>query len=394
MFSKLFDSFLVHYLERFNDHCFNVKIGDNEYTIGEGTPEFTIRVNRDIPKKDLLVSAELALGEAYMRKDIEIEGDLFKALCVVLGHVNKDSINKKVLSSLFNVGLKKKDQKQQVSSHYDLGNDFYSLWLDKTMSYSCAYFKKPTDTLYDAQMNKIHHILKKLNLKEGQSLLDIGCGWGFLLIEAAKLYKVKGLGITLSEEQYKKFKERIAEEHLEDYLDVKLMDYRDLEKSGLEFDRVVSVGMLEHVGRENYELFMQNVSAVLKKKGLFLLHYISGLKESQGDAFIRKYIFPGGVIPSLREIINIASDMKFYTIDVESLRRHYMMTLLEWHKNYHANMDKIEPMFDEEFRRMWDLYLSSCAAVFKNGITDLHQILFTKGVNNDIPLTREYLYEE
>ena len=262
------------------------------------------------------------------------------------------------------------------------------------MSYSCAYFKKPTDTLYDAQMNKIHHILKKLNLKEGQSLLDIGCGWGFLLIEAAKLYKVKGLGITLSEEQYKKFKERIAEEHLEDYLDVKLMDYRDLEKSGLEFDRVVSVGMLEHVGRENYELFMQNVSAVLKKKGLFLLHYISGLKESQGDAFIRKYIFPGGVIPSLREIINIASDMKFYTIDVESLRRHYMMTLLEWHKNYHANMDKIEPMFDEEFRRMWDLYLSSCAAVFKNGITDLHQILFTKGVNNDIPLTREYLYEE
>ena len=140
MFSKLFDSFLVHYLERFNDHCFNVKVGDNEYTIGEGTPEFTIRVNRDIPKKDLLVSAELALGEAYMRKDIEIEGDLFKALCVVLGHVNKDSINKKVLSSLFNVGLKKKDQKQQVSSHYDLGNDFYSLWLDETMSYSCAYF--------------------------------------------------------------------------------------------------------------------------------------------------------------------------------------------------------------------------------------------------------------
>ena len=161
MFSKLFDTFLVHYLERFNDHCFVVKVGDKEYTIGEGDPEFTIIVNKDIPKKDILVSAELALGEAYMRKDIEIEGDLFKALYVVLGHVNKDSINKKLHSSLFNMGLRKKDQKQQVSSHYDLGNDFYSLWLDETMSYSCAYFKEENDSLKDAQYQKVHQNLDK-----------------------------------------------------------------------------------------------------------------------------------------------------------------------------------------------------------------------------------------
>lgn len=392
MFSKLFDSFLVHYLERFNDHCFSVKVGDNEYTIGEGTPEFTIRVNRDIPKKDLLVSAELALGEAYMRKDIEIEGDLFKALCVVLGHVNKDSINKKVLSSLFTVGLKKKDQKQQVSSHYDLGNDFYSLWLDKTLSYSCGYFQNNNDSLYDAQMNKINHILKKLNLKDGLSLLDIGCGWGGLLIEAAKQYKVKGLGITLSEEQYIKFKERIKEEHLEEYLEVRLMDYRDLKKSKMKFDRIVSVGMLEHVGRSNYDLFFENVDAVLKESGLFLLHYISGIKESEGDAWIKKYIFPGGVIPTLREIIYISAEYNYHTIDVESLRMHYTRTLLEWYKNFQNNKDKVKEMFDEKFIRMWSLYLCSCAAAFNNGVVDLHQILFSKGINNNLPSTRKYLY--
>lgn len=222
MFSKLFDSFLVHYLERFNDHCFIVKIGDNEYTIGDGESEFTVIVNRDIPKKDLLISAELALGEAYMRKDIEIEGDLFKALCVVLGHVGKDSINRKVLSSLFNAGLKKKDQKQQVSSHYDLGNEFYKLWLDETMSYSCAYFKHDDDSLKDAQYQKVHHILDKLYLKEGMTLLDIGCGWGFLLIEAACKYRVKGYGCTLSEEQWKKDRNALKNMALKDRLRLNL----------------------------------------------------------------------------------------------------------------------------------------------------------------------------
>ena len=158
-------------------------------------------------------------------------------------------------------------------------------------------------------------------------MIFIACGWGSLLIEAAKNYKVKGLGITLSEEQYKKFKSRIEEENLQDYLDVKLMDYRELEKSGLSFDRVVSVGMLKHVGRPNYDLFMRNVSKVLKKEGIFVLHYISGLVESEGDAWMRKYIFPGGVIPSLREIVSLSADYKFYTTDIESLRTHYMKTL-------------------------------------------------------------------
>ena len=390
MFSKLFDSFLVHYLERFNDHCFNVKIGDNEYTIGEGEPEFTIRVNRDIPKKDILVSAELALGEAYMRKDIEIEGDLFKALCVVLGHVNKDSINKKVLSPLFNVGLKKKDQKQQVSSHYDLGNEFYSLWLDKTMSYSCAYFKHEDDSLEEAQYQKVHHILDKLYLKEGMTLLDIGCGWGFLLIEAARKYGVKGYGCTLSEEQWKKGQERIKKFGLEGQVEIELIDYRDVATSGRTFDRIVSVGMLEHVGRPNFPLYMEDASTMLNDGGLFLLHYISDPSEKESSAWIRKYIFPGGCLPSLREIVGIAYDYDMNVIDVESLRLHYYKTLMHWYNNFQGVRDQVEKVRGTEFVRMWDLYLCGCAAGFYIGNMDLHQILMTKGVNNDLPLTRWY----
>ena len=390
MFSKLFDSFLVHYLERFNDHCFTVKIGDNEYTIGEGEPEFTIRVNSDIPKKDILVSAELALGEAYMRKDIEIEGDLFKALCVVLGHVNKDSINKKVLSSLFNVGLKKKDQKQQVSSHYDLGNEFYSLWLDKTMSYSCAYFKHEDDSLEEAQYQKVHHILDKLYLKEGMTLLDIGCGWGFLLIEAARKYGVKGYGCTLSEEQWKKGQERIKKFGLEGQVEIELIDYRDVAASGRTFDRIVSVGMLEHVGRPNFPLYMEDASTMLNDGGLFLLHYISDPAEKETSAWIRKYIFPGGCLPSFREMVGIAYDYGMNVIDVESLRLHYYKTLMHWYNNFQGVRDQVEKVRGTEFVRMWDLYLCGCAAGFYIGNMDLHQILMTKGVNNDLPLTRWY----
>ncbi len=162
--------------------------------------------------------------------------------------------------------------------------------------------------------------------------MDIGCGWGYLLIAAAKKYHVKGVGITLSEEQYKKGQERIKAEGLEGQVEIRLMDYRDLEKSGMTFDRIVSVGMLEHVSRDNYPLFFKNIDKVLNKKGIVLLHYISGRQEHDGDPWIKKYIFPGGIIPSLREIIYLIGEYNYYTLDVESLRRHYEKTLLEWSK--------------------------------------------------------------
>ena len=384
--------FIKSFLHTFKDESFCVKFWDgDEVKVGENEPLFKIILKKPIPKKDILTSTTLAFGEAYMNGDLEVEGDFSLMLNTVLKYKDKFTTDFKGLPKIFSNLTSTKKQKEEVTYHYDIGNDFYKLWLDDTLSYSCAYFKNENESLGEAQLNKIHHLLKKLNLREGITLLDIGCGWGALLIEAAKLYKIKGLGITLSEEQFKAFKERIEKENLQDYLQVKLMDYRELEKSGLLFDRVVSVGMLEHVGRSNYDLFMKCVSKVLKKEGVFVLHYISGLYESEGDAWIKKYIFPGGVIPTLREIISLSADYKFYTVDVESLRMHYYKTLIKWAENFEKNTDKVREMFDEKFVRMWRMYLYSCAACFYTGVIDLHQIVFTKGVNNSLPLTREYL---
>ena len=387
--------FLKSFLHTFKDESFCVKFwDDDEIKVGEDEPLFKIILKKPIPKKDILKSTTLAFGEAYMNGALEVEGDFLLMLNTVLKYKEKFTTDFRGLPKIFSNLTSRKKQKEEVTYHYDIGNDFYKLWLDDTLSYSCAYFKNENESLGEAQLNKIHHLLKKLNLSEGMTLLDIGCGWGALLIEAAKLYKIKGLGITLSEEQYKAFKEKIEKENLQDYLQVKLMDYRELEKSGLLFDRVVSVGMLEHVGRSNYDLFMKCVSKVLKKEGVFVLHYISGLYESEGDAWIRKYIFPGGVIPTLREIISLSADYRFYTVDVESLRMHYYKTLIKWAENFEKNTDKVREMFDEKFVRMWRMYLYSCAACFYTGVIDLHQIVFTKGVNNTLPLTREYLYKE
>lgn len=380
--------FVKEYLKEIIPVAFCLKTEEEVSIIGEGKPEFTITVHKMPSKTDLLTSTSLALGEAYMKGEIEIDQDLYKVLNMFMGHMDKFKTNHFLLKKLLVTSSSMKNQKKEVTSHYDIGNDFYGLWLDETMSYSCAYFKNEKETLNEAQINKVDHILEKLNLKEGMTLLDIGCGWGFLLTEAAKKYKVKGVGITLSDEQYKKFSKEIKENHLEDYLSVRIMDYRELCESSMRFDRIVSVGMIEHVGRDQYDIFLKNVNHVLKPKGLFLLHFISALREHPGDPFIKKYIFPGGMIPSLREIINLLPEYQFYTLDVESLRRHYNKTLLCWRKNYLSHWEEVEKRFGKEFARMWDLYLASCAATFNNGVIDLHQILISKGVNNELPMAR------
>lgn len=380
--------FIENYLADIVPVTFTLATREGVSRIGAGESQFTVTITKMPEKKDLMASTSLALGEAYMNGSLQVDRDLYEVLDLFMGRMDKFSRDKHALRGIFKTSMSKKNQGKEVRSHYDIGNDFYEMWLDETLSYSCAYFKSEEDSLYQAQVNKADHILEKLYLKEGMSLLDIGCGWGFLLKRAAQKYKVRGTGITLSREQQKKFQEDIRREGLGDLLEVKLMDYRDLEKSGMVFDRAVSVGMIEHVGRGNYELFMENVDAVLKPQGLFLLHYISALRENPGDAWIRKYIFPGGTVPSLREIVNILPDYNFYTLDIESLRRHYNRTLLCWRENFKKCRDKVSADKGEEFARMWELYLAACAATFHNGIIDLHQILVSKGVNNDLPMRR------
>ncbi len=384
------ESVLIPFFRKFDAYPFLVKTENGEYKIGEGEPTFTVRFNRQIPLKELMTSTSLALGEGYMNGDLEIEGDLYHALDHFMGQMGKFSTNEGALKKLIFTATDKKHQKKEVQSHYDIGNDFYKLWLDETMSYSCGYFLHEDDSLYQAQINKVDYILKKLHLEEGMSLLDVGCGWGFLLIEAAKKYKIHGVGITLSEEQCREFQSRIIKEGLEEYLQVKLMDYRDVANCGMSFDRVVSVGMVEHVGRENYQLFLDSIGKVMKPGGLFLLHFISSQKEHPGDPWIKKYIFPGGTIPSLREMISCAAEDDFHILDVENLRLHYNRTLLCWEKNYREHIAQVREHFDEKFVRMWELYLCSCAATFHNGIIDLHQILMSKGINNDLPVVRWY----
>ena len=232
--------------------------------------------------------------------------------------------------------------------------------------------------------------MEKLHLKKGMKLLDIGCGWGYLLIEAVQKYGVKGYGCTLSREQWKKGQERIKALGLEGQVRIDLIDYRDLAEEGRKYDRIVSVGMIEHVGRSNYSLYMKTASHMLKKGGLFLLHYISGHDESVGNPWMRKYIFPGGMLPSLREIIAKAYDYDFQVIDVESLRRHYYRTLMCWYHNFQAVREQVIADKGEEFARMWELYLCGCAVSFQIGNIDVHQILMTRGTNNELPMIRWY----
>jgi len=370
---------------------FEIKFMDgSEEKYGEGESKFKIIINEPILKGDIINNPSVAFGEGYMTKKIDIEGSVQTVIESL--YKNKESFLKK--SAIYQKLIKKikssiKRSKDNIEFHYDIGNDFYKLWLDDGMNYSCGYFNNDLDSLNEAQSNKINHILKKLNLEEGQSLLDIGCGWGELIIRAAKQYKVRAIGITLSSEQFQRVNERIKAEGLENLVEVRLQDYREIRD--VSFDKIVSIGMLEHVGEENLSEYFSIVKNLLKDKGLSLLHCITGVNEGGNNTWIDKYIFPGGHVPGIKNIITDIAEQNFELLDLESLRRHYGKTLEHWAENFEEALPIIEKSKDETFIRMWRLYLNSCAASFNCGNINLHQILFAKGVNNDLPLTRGYM---
>ena len=359
---------------------------------GDGEPEVTITFKEKIPIRDVTKNASIALGEAYMDGKIKIDGSIQKLITAAYESAGSFMRNSKFRRFLPKQGHSEKESESDVQSHYDVGNDFYKLWLDDTLTYSCAYFDHGNrDDLTKAQIDKVHHILKKLDPKPGKTLLDIGCGWGTLMLTAAKEYGLRVTGVTLSEEQFNLVQKRIKDEGLEDVAEVLLIDYREL--GDRKWDYITSVGMFEHVGKDNLCLYFKNIYKYLTNDGVALIH---GITRQQGGAYngwINKYIFPGGYIPGLQEMVGHIVENNMQIADIEMLRRHYQRTLEIWDMNFNAHRSQIEDMMGDRFTRMWDLYLQACAASFESGNIDVIQYLITKGASGkNLPMTRDYIY--
>ena len=373
--------------------CFSVEYWDGDQ-ISFGQPNISLTLKNKQCLKRIIRDGFFGLGESYMSGDLDIKGDILE-LCRLGLSIDFASIRPSLATRIkmfifYLLTLNSKFRSpSNISKHYDLGNDFYSLFLDESMTYSCAYFRNGTESLAEAQTEKYEHIARKLGLKQGQSLADIGCGWGGMLFHAAENYGVEATGVTLSKEQYAYARDEIEKRGLKDQVQVLYQDYRDLEG---EFDRIVSIGMFEHVGKRYIGAFMKKMNSLLKKDGVGLLHSIGKDRPSATDAWTTKYIFPGGYLPSLDEIVGGLGGVGFSILDVENLRKHYAHTLKLWADNFEKKTETVREMFDESFVRRWRLFLGASAAGFLDGETRLYQVLFSKGLNNDLPITREHVY--
>ena len=371
-----------------------------KYVIGNPTKDKPI-VIRFLDQKlmqKLLINPDLYFGEAYMNGSLVIEnGTLTDFLDLAFKNIGRGNINsygaviKKIKGTFgYLTNLNKIiKSKENVAHHYDISEKLYDLFLDKNRQYSCAYFKNDSDTLEQAQSNKIHHIIKKLNIQPNQKVLDIGSGWGTLALAIAKETNASVTGITLSENQFEYSQNKAKEMNLSNQVDFKLIDYRQLNEK---FDRIVSVGMFEHVGRNFYRTYFNKVFQLLNEKGIALIHTIgSSMPPRDPQPWIQKYIFPGGYTPSLSEISKPIEKSGLIVSDIEVLRMHYAHTLRNWKERFLSKKDTVLDMFDEKFFRMWEFYLASCEMAFKWGDQVVFQLQLAKD-NSSVPNTRDYIY--
>jgi len=370
---------------------------------GSGKEAFKIVIRSESSIKKILGGGSLAFGEEFSAGNIEVVGDL-PAMLGMYGQWRAVS-GSLSLATLVAILWNRAFSRHTVSGagknarrHYDIGDSFYSLWLDSTMTYSCAYFKNDTDDLEAAQNNKYEHICRKLRLQTGESLVDIGCGWGQMIFYAAKKYGAVCTGYTLSQNQYDYITDKIKKDGLEGRVSVYLQDYRKAQGS---FDKFVSIGMFEHVGKRYQEKFFAIAKKILKPQGTGLLHTIGSKDGAATDPWIERYIFPGGYIPALAQVVQNMSKEGLVFYDIEDLRLHYAKTLDLWIANFENNLGQIKKVMAaqlrdekqaEQFIRRWRLYLNGSAVSFKDAGNRLYQILFTNGVNNNLPLTRDYIY--
>jgi cyclopropane-fatty-acyl-phospholipid synthase len=345
--------------------------------------------------RGLLRDAQLRFGDAYSTGQIEVEGDLVRFMATVFRTLSApdahDSIANRVASWLHRPRRNTlAGSRDNIHQHYDLGNDFYSLWLGETMAYTCAYYPSVEATLDQAQFAKMEHVCRKLRLKAGDSVVEAGCGWGGLAMHMAGRYGAKVRAFNISKEQVEFARRRARERGLDHLVEFIEDDYRNIQGT---YDVFVSVGMLEHVGIDHYSELGRVVCRSLTSEGRGLIHSIGRNRPGPLHPWIERRIFPGAYPPSLGEMMQIFEPSSLSVLDVENLRPHYVRTLRHWLERYEGTLDKVRSMFsDESFVRMWRLYLSGSIAAFDTGVLQLFQVLFTKQDNNAIPLTREYMY--
>lgn len=366
----------------------------DEFRVTPERPVACMEIRRRRVVLDLLRSPSVGFGEAYSKSLIEIHGDLLAFANEITAAITRkrqdEYLAPKMRSLLSAIRANTLARSQRnVHHHYDLGNDFYQLWLDERMVYTCAYYATDTASLAEAQVAKLDHVCRKLQLRPGQKVIEAGCGWGALALHMAEHYGVDVIAYNNSREQVAFAQERAAEIGLGDRVTFRLDDYRNIQER---CDAFVSVGMLEHVGLANFAKLGAVVKRCLKPEGIGLIHSIGRSHPDKADPWIVKYIFPGGHMPSLSEIMAVFEPHRFSIIDIENLRPHYARTCAAWLRNFESVQDQVRDMYSEEFVRMWRLYLAGSSAGFQSGTLQLYQILFVPYSNRQVPWTREYQY--